>query len=170
MTGEQMGKMIGTRQEYYIKDGNYKTLTNGLSVSGQLYDNKLNRLYNKTPMSDTLYWFDPSMDGSPAVSFEIIKNKKNILGNMCDALIVKSAKSVTTYYYSAKYKLNASLYTKHHYGGWYYFLSKSGALPLMTVVDNNQFTMVSVAVGIESMRLKAEDFLVKPGTPVKRSK
>lgn len=54
-TSEQLASLIGSMQEYFIKGGNYKSVTNGQSVSVQLYDYVSNRIYNKTPKSDTLY-------------------------------------------------------------------------------------------------------------------
>jgi hypothetical protein len=57
-TDEQLGTMIGTKQEYLIKGGNYKSFLNGQSIAMQLYDYKTNRIYNRTPKSDTLYWLN----------------------------------------------------------------------------------------------------------------
>lgn len=47
----------------------------------QLYDYKTNRIYNKTPQSDALNWFDASANTDEVISFEIKKNAEKILGN-----------------------------------------------------------------------------------------
>ena len=170
VTGEQMGKIIGTKQEYFIKGGNYKSFTDGTSITTQFYDYKTNRLYNKSHKSDTLYWFDASVNTDDVISFEIIKSKEKILGIDCDALILKTKSGTTTFYYSSKYKVNSTLYAKHNYGNWYYFINKSEALPLKTVIENKQFIMESTATEVKPMDLGNNYFDIPINTPIKQSK
>src|SRR5690349_10495910 len=61
-TDEQLEATVGSKQEYLIKGGNYKSFLNGQSITMQLYDYKTNRIYNRRPKSDTLYWFDASIN------------------------------------------------------------------------------------------------------------
>jgi hypothetical protein len=58
LSDEQLEKMIGSKENYFIKGGNYKSILNGQTLVMQLYDVKSNRLYNQKFNSDTLYWFD----------------------------------------------------------------------------------------------------------------
>src|ERR1051325_11563956 len=74
LTDEMLNVMMGTKQEYFIKGGNYKSFLNGLSIIMQLYDYKTNRIYSRTAKSDTLYWFDASINTDTVTSFEIKKN------------------------------------------------------------------------------------------------
>jgi hypothetical protein len=169
VTGEQIGMMIGTTQEYFIKDASYKSRINGSIMVLQLYDPKTNRLYNKKPASDTLYWIDAASSSGDVVNYEIFKNKEKVLGLDCDALVVYTKNDTTTLYYSPKYKAEASLYAKHNYGNWFFFLSKSGALPLKTVFRSRQFIMESVAVEVKPMQLTNNYFAIPPGAPLKKS-
>ena len=168
-TDEQLGTMIGTKQEYFIKEGNYKSFLNGQSVAMQLYDYKTNRLYNRTPKSDTLYWFDASVNSDEVISYEIKKNVEQILGNNCDAIIMKTKTGTTTIFYTAKYKVDASVYINHHYGNWEFYTSKTGALPLKTIMETNQFRMESTATQIKPLKLGDEYFDIDSKTPVKKS-
>ena len=103
------------------------------------------------------------------VSFKIVKNKEKVLGLDCDALVVYTKSDTTTFYYNSKYKADARLYAKHKYVNWFFFLSKSGALHLKTVMRSKQFIMESVAVEVKPMQLAANYFVIPPGTPLKKS-
>jgi hypothetical protein len=168
-TDEQLGAMIGTKQEYFIKDGNYKSFLNGQSVTMQLYDYRTNRLYSKTVKTDTLYWFDASINTDGVLGFEIKKNADTILGNQCDALIMKTKTGSTTIFYTNQYKVNDKAFVNHNYSNWAFFTSKTGALPLKTIIETNQFKMVSTATEIKSMKLGDEYFNIDAKIPTKKS-
>lgn len=168
-TDEQLGAMIGTKQEYLIKGGNYKSFLNGQSITMQLYDYKTNRIYNRKSNADTLYWFDASINTDEVVSFEVKKNAEQILGNNCDAIIMKTKTGTTTIYYSSIYKVDSRIYENHHYGNWAFYVAKTKSLPLKTIVETNQFKMESTAVEIKSMDLGSNYFNIDPKTPTKKS-
>lgn len=168
-TDEQLGTMIGTKQEYLIKGGNYKSFLNGQSITMQLYDYKTNRIYNRKTKSDTLYWFDASINTDEVISFEIKKNAEKILGNQCDAIIMKTKTGTTTIYYTSRYKVDSKIYENHHYSNWSFYVDKTKSLPLKTVVETNQFKMESTAVEIKPLDLGNDYFNIDPKTPVKKS-
>jgi len=168
-TDEQLGTMIGTKQEYFIKDGNYKSFLNGQSVTMQLYDYRTNRLYNKTVKTDTLYWFDASINTDGVISFEIKRNADTILGNQCDAIIMKTQTGITTIFYTTQYKVDSKAFVNHNYSNWAFFTLKTGALPLKTIIETDQFKMVSTATEIKPMKLGEEYFNIDTKTPTKKS-
>lgn len=168
-TNEQLGDMIGTKQEYFIKGGNYKSFLNGQAVTMQLYDHKTNRFYNRTTKSDTLYWFDASTNTDEVISYELKKNVGNVLGNTCDAIIMKTRTGTTTIFYAAKYKVDSSLYVNHNYSNWAFYVSKTGALPLKTIIETNQFRMESTATEVKKLQLGDNYFNIDPSTPTKKS-
>ena len=108
--------------------------------------------------SDSLYWEDYSKNNDVATKFEIQKAKETVVGVLCDVLIVYTPKSKTSYYYSSKYGVNPVLFNKHEYGNWYYVISKTKALPLKTISENEQFILISTAVNISPMKLEAKVF------------
>lgn len=168
-TNEQLGAMIGTKQEYLIKGGNYKSFSNGQSITMQLYDYKTNRIYNRKSTSDTLYWFDASINTDEVISFEIKKNAEKILGNECDAIIMKTKTGTTTIFYTSRYKIDSKIYENHHYSNWAFYVEKTKALPLKTVIETNQFKMESTAVEIKPTELGDNYFNIAPKTPIKKS-
>lgn len=155
---EQLATMMGTNQDYYIKGGNYKSVFNGTIVKMQLYKSVENRSYALTAKSDSLYWEDYSKNKDVATRFEVQKGKETVMGVLCDVLIVYTPKSKTSYYYNSKYGVNPALFNKHAYGNWYYVISKTKALPLKTISENEQFTLTSTAVNISPMKLEAKVF------------
>ena len=157
---EQFNAIMGTNQEYYIKGGNYKSTFNGAYFKMQLYKAAENKSYTLTAKSDSLYWEDYSKNIDPATSFEVEKDKETVLGIMCDVFTVITAKSRTSYFYNKKYGLNTQLFAKHHYGNWYYMISKTKSLPLKTVYENDQFTLTSTAVKITAMPLSDSTFIL----------
>lgn len=167
---ESMNTLIGTRQEYFIRNGAYKSVPNGLKLAMQQYDPKSNRLYNKTTESDTLYWFDAAANADSVTSFEVKKNAETIMGNACDALIMHTLSgNTTTVYYSPKYKMDAKAFAKHKFGNWAFMVQKTNAVPLKTVLETPQFTMTSTATEVKNMKLGDGYFTVSPQAPVKKS-
>lgn len=169
LTDEQLSGYIGDKQEYFIKDGSYKSLTNGRTITMQLYNGKTNRMYNKIPTSDTLYWFDASINTDEVQSYEIKKNTNTILGNQCDELILKTKTGITIFYYSNKYTVDSTRYKNHNYSNWAFYTAKTGALPLKIKIENNQFKMESEAIEITPLKLENAFFAINPSTPIKKS-
>ncbi|AMR32543.1 hypothetical protein A0256_20815 [Mucilaginibacter sp. PAMC 26640] len=157
---ERLATMMGTTQDYYIKGGDYKSVFNGSFVKMQLYKSAENRSYALTAKSDSLYWEDYSKNKDVATRFEVEKGKETIMGVLCDVLIVYTPKSKTAYYYNSKYGINPAFFKQHAYGNWYYVISKTRALPLKTISENEQFTLISTAVNITPMKLEAKLFEV----------
>jgi hypothetical protein len=169
LSDERLNSMVGSDQEYFIKGGRYKSMTNGTMVTMQVYDNKTNRIYNKRNGSDTLFWFDASANTNTVISYEIKKNEKNILGNTCDAIIIKTPTGSTTFYYNAKYKVDGTIFKRHNYSNWAFFVGKTGALPLETVIESNQFKIESIAVDIQRLKLADSIFEIGENIPIKKS-
>lgn len=168
-TDRQLEVLVGNKQEYFIKDGNYKSLTNGQALVMQLYDDSTNRIYNQTSKSDTLYWFSASLNSDDVLSYEIEKNSSLILGHQCDALVIKTKSGTTTFYYSKEYPVDSAKFKNHNYGNWAFFTARAGTLPLKIVVDNNQFTMESIAIEIKPLKLEKKYFQIDEKTPSKQS-
>jgi len=162
-----LSSVFGTSQQYFIKGAKYKSIGDGM-LSLQMYDVSSNRLYNKTNRSDTLYWIDASVNNDSAISFEIKKNQKVILGNNCDAMIVKTVTGTTTYYYCDKYKVQVAAFARHKYGNWWLFVSKTGVLPLGTIIESPTFRLEGVATEISPMKLEDSFFEVSKTAPIKK--
>lgn len=128
-----------------------------------------NRIYNKQPKSDTLYWFSASIKAEDVLSVEIKKSVDTVLGNLCDALILKTKSETSTFFYSKSYLLDSMKFKEHHYGNWSVLATMVGALPLKIIIDNNQFCMESVAVEIKQEVLGKDFFRISPGIPIKQS-
>ena len=155
---EQLATMMGTKQEYSIKGGNYKSIFNGTFVKMQLYKNIENRSYTLTGKSDTLYWENYGVNKDAAIKYEVRNSNEKIMGLPCDLLIVQTPKSKTYYYYNKKYGINSELFKRQAYGNWYYIISKTKALPLKTVYENDLFVLTSTAVKISPVKLQLSSF------------
>ena len=69
VTDEQLTAMMGSKQDYFVKAGNYKIATNGSYFQWQIYVNKDNKLYNKMTSSESLYWIDAAACWNSLVLF-----------------------------------------------------------------------------------------------------
>jgi len=153
LTDQQLLSMIGSKQEYYIKKGNYKSITNGTFTQWQLYVNADNKLYNKMSNSETILWNDGSVNADEVLSTVLNKGVTEILGYKCDELILTCKSGTQKYYFNSKLSVDTKLYSNHKYGNWYDYLSKANALPLKSIIENAQFTMESIATEIKPMQL-----------------
>jgi hypothetical protein len=162
MTDEQFTTMMGSSQEYFIKNGDYKSLVNGSILQWQLYINKDNKLYTKMANSETLLWNDGMTNPDEVLKTEVNKNVLEILGYKCDELILTCKSGTQKYYFNSKLSVATELFTNHKFGNWYDYLSKSNALPLKMIVDNAQFYLESVATEVKEMKLD-NSFFELPG-------
>jgi hypothetical protein len=162
ITDQQLNDMMGTRQEYLIKNGDYKSLTNGSLVQWQLYINKDNKLYNKLATSETILFTDGSVNTDEVLSYELNKGVAEVLGNKCDELILTCKSGIQKYYFCSRYGVDATLYKNHKYFNWYNYLCRANALPLKLVVENKELIIESVAVEIIPMQLDNKDFQLPP--------
>src|SRR5687768_3262381 len=158
LTNEQFTAMMGTTMEYFIKEGNYKTMTNGNYLLWQLYINKDNKLYNKTANSPAILWNDVTVNTDEVLKAEINKNAIDVLGYKCDELILTCKSGVQKYYYSSKLKMDAKLYESFKYQNWYEYLSRANAVPLKMIIDNAQFYLESVATEVQKKKIDASMF------------
>jgi len=169
MTDQQWNSMMGSTQDYLIKGGDYKSISNGTLVQWQLYINKDNKLYNKMSNSETAFWNDATVQGDEVLKVEVNKNVTEILGYKCDELILTCKSGVQKYYFNAKIAVDAKLFTNHKLGNWFDFLSKSNSLPLKIVVETAQFTMESIAKEVKPMKLEATTFELPAGIRTDKS-
>jgi hypothetical protein len=165
----QMTAMMGGRQEYYIKNGNYKSVSNGTTVQWQLYINKENKMYSKLTNSESVFWNDASVNQDKIIKSEVNKGVVTILGYKCDELVLTCASGVQKYYFSAKVPVDYKKFVAHKAGNWADYTAKAGALPLKTVVINEQFSMEMEATEVKAMTLSAAMFELPKGVKAEKS-
>jgi hypothetical protein len=159
----QLTTMMGAQQEYYFKNGNYVSLTNGAAVLGQYYILKDNKLYTKMANIEAYLWNDATENADVVLSAVVNKNVAKILDFDCDELILTCQSGVQKYYFSEKIAVNAEWFTQHKFGNWAEFISRSKALPLKMVVDSPQFTLESTATSVQKQVLESSFFSLPPG-------
>ena len=102
LTDQQWTAMLGSKQEYLIKNGDYKTIANGTMAQWQLYINKENKLYTKMSNSDNALWNDAIIQGDEVLKVETNKNVVEILGYKCDEIIFTCKSGTQKYYFNTK--------------------------------------------------------------------
>lgn len=169
LTDEQFTAMMGTKQEYFIKGGNYKSVSNGTFLQWQLYIHTENRLYNKLSNSETVLWNDGAANPDEVLTSKINKNVTRILGRNCDELILTCKTGIQKYYFNSELRVNDELFEKHKFGNWNEIMSLTKSLPLRISIDNPQFKLECIAVEIEPATLDENMFELVPGTKVGKS-
>jgi hypothetical protein len=163
VTDAQLTSMMGGKYEYFTKNGDYKSTTNGLMLQWQLYVNKDNKLYNKMASSETLTWYDGSVNKDSILKVELNEAVTDIIGYKCDELIFTCTSGVQKYYFSKKIAVDPKQFVNHKFMNWYEYISRSNALPLKAVVDNAQFTWESIATEVQEMKLEKSFFELPAG-------
>lgn len=169
ITDQQWNSMLGSTQEYFIKKGDYKSITNGTFVQYQQYSNKDNKLYTKMAHSETLLWNDGSIQGDEVLKVEVNKSATEILGYKCDEVILTCKSGVQKYYFNSKLSVDSKLFTNHKFGNWFDYLSNSNSLPLKSIIDTAQFTMESIATEVKAMELDSKMFELPIGIKTEKS-
>lgn len=169
LSDQKWTSMLGSKQDYYIKGGFYKSITNGSTLEWQLYNPKENIIYNKSKSPNGAIPIDASQQPDVITNTEIIKNAATILGYTCDELIITTTTSVEKYYFSSKLSIDPNSFQKHKYGNWYDFVLRSKAIPLKIIIDNRQFVMESTATSVSEMNLKNNFFDLPTGTVIQKN-
>ena len=164
LTDAQLTKIMGDVQNWYIKNGEYKSDINGIYIQWQLYANSENKLYTKLGNTDTVYYNDAAQGESEINNVQLNKATTDILGYKCDELILTTKTGSEKYYFSSKLPINSKLFLNHKFGDWYAYLAKANAVPLKTIIDTPQFSLESVATEITPMKLEKSFFTLQPGT------
>jgi hypothetical protein len=170
VTDQQFLNMIGNMQEYYIKDGNYKSVSNGSLLQWQLYINADNKLYYKMSNSETVSWNDGSGNTDEILKSELNNAVIDILGYKCDELILTCKSGLQKYYFNSKLAVDPKLFAKHKYGNWYDYLLKSNSLPLKTIIENAQFILETTATSITPTKIDNNFFQLPANTKTEKSR
>ena len=158
VTDEQFTLMLGSVQEYYIKEGDYKSIVNGSLLEWQVYINKDNKLYTKMSNSETLWWNDGATNPDEVLKTEINKGVIDILGYKCDELILTCKSGTQKFYFNPNFSVDKEMFKNHQFGNFYEVLSRSNSLPLKAVIENQQFILESMATGIVRVKLEKSFF------------
>ena len=158
MKDEQFNSMMGTKMDYFIKGGEYKSVTNGTFSQWQLYISKDNKLYSKMSNSETILWNDGSVNTDSIIKIQLNKGVTEIIGYKCDELILTCKSGTQKYYFNSTLTVDTKLFSNHLYGNWYDYLKQSNSIPLKMTIDNRQFIMESVATEVKTMKLDDKEF------------
>ena len=169
VSDEQLTSMMGTKQDYFLKGSEYKSVMNGKLVEWQLYNSKENKLYNKVGNTETVYWNDAAVNDDEVQKAELHKEATTILGYKCDELVLTCKSGIQKYYFNSKLGIDAKMYVNHKYGNWYAYLQKANAVPLKMIIDTEQFSVESVATEIKAGKLDDKVFVLAPGTKTAKS-
>jgi hypothetical protein len=169
LTDAQLTGLMGDRQEYYIKNANYKSVLNGTYSQMQVFKPGENRIYHKLSLSDTLYWIDAGKENDPVISHSVERQKETILGYLCDVIHIQTQNGTISYYFNEKLKIDPELFKDHRYMNYGFIVQLAKALPLKAVTETKQFTMVSTATEITPEKLEDSFFAIPSGTPTKVS-
>jgi len=167
-TDKQLATMLGTKQEYYVKGGDYKTINPSVLGEWHLYINQENKYYSKKPDSDLLSWNDGASYNDPVLNSNVTKNAIKVKGYNCDELVLTCKSGVQKYYFSDSLKVDYKLYQKHKYGNYDAYTAQAKALPLKLIIETEYFTLESVAVEIVPQVLSSDIFTLPAGLKVAR--
>lgn len=168
VTDEQLAMSLGSKQDYLIKGGNYKSISSGASWTWQIYLEKDNKLYNKMADSDAVLWIDGASRSSKVLNSKLNKGATDVLGHECEEVVLTLTNGVEKYYFSSKFAVDPSLYSKHIYGNWYDYLKLAKAVPLKMIVETPEFVITSTAVEVKAMKVAAKEFQLPKGVKTKK--
>jgi hypothetical protein len=163
LTDEKFASLMGTTQNFFIKGDKYKSVLNGELLQWQLYVPADNKLFTKMANNEAALWTDAGTNPDSILSMVLNKNAIDILGYKCDELILNCKSGTQKYYFNKKLSIDPKLFVNHSFGNWYYFVSKSKAVPLKMEIDNAQFIMTSTAVKVNPGKLEDGIFQLPEG-------
>ena len=169
ITDQQWTNMFGPIQEFYAKGSNYKNVSNGTLLVWQVYSAKENMIYTKMGNSPSVYWNNAGENTDTILKSEIKKASAVVLGYTCDELILTCKSGLQKYYFNSKVGVDPKLYAAHTYGNFAFYLAKSKAWPLKSIIATDQFTLISTATEIKPMVVDANIFKLPAGAKLEKS-
>lgn len=169
VTDQQWIALLGSEQEYFIKKGNYKSISNGTMFQWQLYLNNENKIYNKLAASNSAFWLDASQAAETITKIEVVTNAAEVLGYSCNVVVITTPTATEKYYFNSKFAVDPTVFVDHKYGNWSEFVAQSKALPLKTVIDNSQFLLESEAKSIKASKISDDFFELPAGIQITKS-
>jgi hypothetical protein len=167
ITSESLTLLMGTKQEFIIKEGNYKSVANGTLLEWQLYINKIGKFYMKATSSETIYCtVDDKKQEDEIISIKLNKNATKILGYNCDELIVKYNRQVQKYYFNSDIIVDTKLFENIKFKNWYGNLLRANALPLKILIESFGFTNETIATEIIPLKIENKTFELPEGIKV----
>jgi hypothetical protein len=163
VSNERITNAMGDRDDYYVKNGDYKNVMNGSVFQWQIYRNADNRLYNKMATNSALLWTDGAVNKDSVFNVAVVFGAARILGYSCDEVILYCRSGIQKYFFNAKFGVDSDLFTKHRFGNWAAYLSKAHALPLKFILDNPQYTVESTAVSVKPGHIDPAIFTLPKG-------
>lgn len=148
ITDQQLLLSLGSSIDYYVKNGNYKSVSNGLNFQWNLYTTKENKIYQKFANTEAVLWIDASYNTDKVLKTEIKRGVETIAGYLCDELTVTCRSGKQKFYFNSKIGVDPKLYAKHQTNNLYEIYSKTNAIPLKYILDNDVFTMEGLAADI----------------------
>ena len=166
LTDEKFASLMGSTQDYFVKGDKYKSVLNGELLQWQIYIPADNKLYTKMANNEAALWTDAGTNPDSVLSMVLNKNVIEILGYKCDELILNCKSGTQKYYFNKKLSMDPKQFVNHKFANWYYYISKSNAVPLKIEIDIAQFTMISTAVKVNPGKLDAGIFQLPAGMKV----
>lgn len=166
VTDEQLTAFMGASHEYYIKGGDYMMLSDGEYFQSLLYVSDENRLYVKTAESDTLFWMDGSFEENKVESFRVLDEEQEVMGVQCNVIEVTKSTGKSVYCFNEQYKVDPDLYMNHSFEGLNFVLQKTKSLLLKMISEGEEYTRISIATTVESLKLDNSLFQLPEGVPV----
>ncbi len=169
ITDAQFSSMMGIVQEFYIKGGNYRTSTNGTLFQWQVYSLKDNRLYSKMSHAESVLYNDASENKDEVIKAEVNKGALQILGYTCDELVLTCKSGTQKYYYNSAVSADVKAFENFKFGNWYEVISRTGSIPLKTIIENGQFILENTATDIKPMKVDEKMFELPAGAKIEKS-
>lgn len=157
----QLTAMLGSVQDYYIKGGNYKSVTNGQLVQWQLYIAATNKIYNKMKNSSKVLPIDARLNDDELLSAEVEEGAAELLGYQCDKLILTCKSGVQIYFFAPELMVDNSLYRGHAFGNYYAYLLLTNAIALKMIINAPNYQIETVATSVEPVELKDSMFKLR---------
>jgi hypothetical protein len=169
VTDQLMEESMGRNIEYRVRNGYYKSTSDGNRISWQIFNPKENKIYTQMTNVKSVYWNDCAVKLDEVYKSEIKKGAAVILGYTCDELTLTCKSGVQKYYYHPVLSVNPDDYKNHSYANWNAFTQKSKAFPLKIVIETSQFILTSTATKISVEKINPRIFELPMGTVLEKS-
>lgn len=155
---------MGNEMIVFIKNGNYKQISNGFIG---YYVPKDQQVYIKYNNIDTLYYVEYSFDSTTVKKIMKSDEKKIIANFECKTITIEASDAIRKYYYTPALYMNPEYDKNNSIGKFNVFMKETSSLYLASSEERKEYSLSLTGVRVQQTEIPDSVFEL-PKLPIKK--
>ena len=159
MPNYKLTELFGSSHSYFVKNRDYKLVSNGTLLEWQIFSSENQKLTTKLRPIETSETSKIRDKDDVVKKVDVLRNAVKILDVNCDEFIVSCKRGTHKFYLDSKLNIQASMFIDGEFNRWFAFFSQKGIIPYKMVVDGEMGLFESTAIEITEKSIDENIFI-----------